>query len=139
MEASRVRPLRFWLAALAGFAAHGMAAAQMADPTRPPGAYVAGQQPRAAEGLADPASTDAQIVVSGPSRRFAIVNGQAVRPGETVNGARLVAINKDGAVWDRDGVTERSDSSPAIRKTIRQAEPKDGKSKAKKSANGEVQ
>ncbi len=81
---------------------------------------------------------DVQIVVIGPERKFAMVNGQMVRPGETYRGSKLVAINEDGAVWRRDGVTEKSSMSPGVSKKIMGAEPMAGKAKAKKKpVNGE--
>ena len=131
-----------WLVTLLGLIAVPSAQAQaMADPTRPAPAWLAMQaQGPSSEPVAEPVSLDVQIVVIGPERKFAMVNGQTVRPGETYRGSKLVAINEDGAVWRRDGVTERSSMSPGVSKKIMGAEPMAGKAKAKKKpVNGEGQ
>lgn len=139
---SCTQSFRFWLALFAGLAVlEGIQAQTGADPTRPPGAWMAAQQPHSpgSELATEPASPGAQIVVISPTRKFAMVNGQAVRPGETYNGARLVAIYEDGVAWQRDGVTERTRNSPAVQKKIRGAEPMASAKKSRKTVNGEVQ
>ena len=116
-----------WLVLLAGTLL-AMGASAQSDPTRPPPAWLAGQQPVApgAEAQsAEPTNPSAQIVVLSESRKFVVVNGQAIHLGESYNGARLVAIHRDGIVWRRDGVSEKAGANPA-------------KSK-KKTATGEVQ
>ena len=93
--------------------------AQTADPTRPPAAWLAAQQPLApgAPPAAQPATSDASIVVAGPTRRFAVVDGHAIRVGDMHNGSRLVAINGDGLVWRKAGVQEISRMSRGVEKT----------------------
>ena len=116
--------------------------AQASDPTRPPAAWTAAQtrgaggQQAAAEGGA----STVQVLVTGPTRRFAMVDGHAVRLGETYNGARLVAINSDGVVWQREGGRETASMSPGIQKRIK-GDPaaKPTGSKRKKPIHGEGQ
>jgi len=69
----------------------------LSDPTRP-GAYVA----------QDAASKPSEIlrlesVLIARDRRVAVINGKTCRVGDNINGARLVAINADGAELVRDG------------------------------------
>ena len=113
----------------------------MADPTRPPSAWIASQsQPPSTEAMAEQAIPGVQIVVISPSRKFVMVNGEAVHPGESYNGSRLVAITHDGVVWRREGTNERTSMIAGVRKTVRGAEPTAGKAKSKKkTVNGEVQ
>lgn len=88
------------------------------DPTRPSAAWLAAQPRTAgAEAPADARTPEAQIVVLGPSRKFALVNGEPVHAGETYAGAKLVAIDADGILWHRAGAEARSTMSPAVEKT----------------------
>jgi hypothetical protein len=96
----------------------GAAAAQgLADPTRPPSQYLATQRNGVPADGADGQSPDVQIVVTGRSRGFAVVKGRAMRPGETLNGTKLVSVGPEGAVWERDGVRESPSMNPAAMKT----------------------
>jgi hypothetical protein len=85
----------------------GTAVAQgVADPTRPPPRLNA-PQPGSTGGapVAEPEerpAPTATIVVAGPSRQFAIVDGHLVRVGETYNGSRLKAVSIRGAVWEKE-------------------------------------
>lgn len=107
-----------WAALLAVLATAAPCLAQaLADPTRPAAAWLAAQpRPPGAPAADETSSHGVQITVTGPTRRFAIVDGYAVRVGETHNGAKLVAINQDGVVWQRGGVQEKSATSPAVQK-----------------------
>ena len=142
MQTRSLRSPRGWLVTLVGLASQAPVLAQtLADPTRPPAAWLAAQsRAPGAEMVAEPASPGVQIVVIGPTRRFAMINGQAVHPGESYNGSRLVAINEDGAVWRREGITEKASMNPAVSKKVMGAAPTAGKAKSKKKpVNGEGQ
>lgn len=129
------------LVPLAVLAATLVQAQTMGDPTRPASAWLAAQDPRmAAQALADSATPGVQIVVVGPARKFAIVNGHAVRPGETYNGSKLMAVDQGGIVWQKDGTSETSSMSPSVVKTAsRSHEAKPVAPKAKRVLNGGVQ
>jgi hypothetical protein len=88
-----------------------------ADPTRPPAQYLATQRGVPADALQDAQSPDVQIVVTGRSGGFAVVKGRPMRPGETLNGAKLVSVGPEGAIWERDGVRQSPSMSPAAMKT----------------------
>jgi MSHA biogenesis protein MshK len=69
----------------------------LSDPTRP-GSYVtqdAASKPVEALRL--------ESVLIARDRRVAVINGKTCRVGDNINGARLVAINADGAELVRDG------------------------------------
>ncbi|MBE7942727.1 MULTISPECIES: hypothetical protein [Ramlibacter] len=111
-----LRPLAFALVALASAGAQAQA-----DPTKPSAAWLAAQAK--SPGQKEPEATEssgpanAQILLSGRARRFAMVDGHVVRPGESYNGAKLVAVGEEGAVWDRGGTRESSSMTPAVQKT----------------------
>jgi hypothetical protein len=86
---------------------------------------------------ADPAPAAGQIVVSGPSRRFAMVGSHAVHVGETYNGAKLVAIREDGVVWQRPEGTEHEITTPGVRKQPSKREPAPAKAPQKDKTIGE--
>lgn len=121
MQVRFIRSPAHWQVALLGLMAivpcHGQS---LPDPTRPAAAWLAAQ-PRAAgaaaEAVAEPTAPGVHIVVIGPTRKFAMVDGHAVRQGESYNGSRLAAINQDGLVWQRGGAREKSNMSPNVQKT----------------------
>jgi len=83
---------------LAGGASAG--AQELGDPTRPPDA-------REAEA---PASSSfgpvLQSIVLSPDRRFAVIDGQTVKVGDTFRSARVIAIDVDSVrLRAEDGVT----------------------------------
>ena len=119
MQTSFIRSPARWSMAILALTVLGPCHAQaLADPTRPPAAWLAAQ-PRApgAEVVAEPTTPGVHIVVMGPTRKFVMVDGQAVRQGETINGSRLAAIDQDGVVWQRGGTREKSSMSPNVQKT----------------------
>ncbi len=135
-------PYRLRLAfALATLAASVPIQAQtMADPTRPPAAWLAAQaRPAGApEALVPEVVTapDVQIVVSGPTRQFAMVDGVAVRPGETYKGARLVSVHS-GPVWLKGGsVLQPNVTSLVEKKTMGDARSATPAKPRKKKING---
>jgi hypothetical protein len=88
------------------------------DPTRPAPVWQAlhPKLPGAAVEVA-PSTPGAQIVIVGPARKFAMVDGEAVRPGETYKGSKLLAIGPDGLIWQTEGRREMTSMSPAVQKT----------------------
>ena len=137
-----------WHLAIAGLLSiapcHGQS---LADPTRPAPAWLAAQirvPGAAAQAVteAEPSAPGVHIIVSGPTRQFAMVDGEPVRQGENHNGSRLVAINKDGLVWQKDGTQQKSRMSPNVEKTA-PGKPNPNPARVKvvvrKSATGESQ
>src|SRR5690349_10901018 len=118
----KTHPMRIRGSRLATFVAFVMLvpchAQTLADPTRPAAAWLAAQPAKpGASAPSEPGTPGAQIVVVGPSRKFAIVDGQAVHAGDRHNGAKLVDIDKDSLVWQRGTSSERSSMHPAVEKT----------------------
>lgn len=106
---------------LGGIATSVLAIAQTSgDPTRPPPAWLAMQPrpPGAAAVEVDAVGTPgAQIIIVGPARKFAMVDGHAVRPGETYKGSKLLSIGPDGVTWQTEGRREFTSMSPGVQKT----------------------
>lgn len=119
-----------------GMAASSFSFAQSGDPTRPAPEWLA-LQPRLPGATAvetDRGTPGAQIIVVGPSRRFAMVDGQAVRPGETYRGSKLLGIGDEGVTWQTDGHREFTSMSPGVQKTdpaARQSKQPGAKTRAK--------
>lgn len=85
-------------------AASGPARAQLADPTRPPpeAQLVAGAQ-------AGPVRSGPQLqsVLNGNhGRQVAVIDGQALRVGDKINGATLVQVGKDQVVLQHGRVRQ---------------------------------
>ena len=76
--------------------APAIAAESVPDPTRPPPEWLAVQEPKAAkEAAAEMPQQPVQLVLSGPTRRFAIVRGELVGSGKDRNAPRLVELKRD--------------------------------------------
>ena len=119
--ASSHSPLRLALTLAAFSASAALQAQPLTDPTRPPASWLAAQaRPAgAAAEVTTPemtAAPDVQIVVSGATRQFAMVDGVAVRPGETYQGAKLLSIQQSGAVWQKDGSILKTNNNAMIEK-----------------------
>lgn len=95
-----------WIAALGvafclvcpGFFPSVRAAAELPDPTRPPlssGAVVHRKGP--------PRKWQLTSLLISPERKVAVINGQVVRVGDSINGARLVSIEPGRALLQHAG------------------------------------
>ena len=116
-------------------------AVTLVDPTRPAPEWLALQpmMPGAAATASDSAP-NVRVLVIGPARKFAIIDGQMIRVGETYNGARLVGFHADGVVIQKDGVNEKLSMTPAVVKKVEGSKPVVGRTKSgKKVVNGEGQ
>jgi hypothetical protein len=111
----------------------------LADPTRPAPEWLAAQPVApGAEAASDGAASALQVIVIGPARRFAIIDGQMVQYGRTYNGAKLVGMRPDSVVLQKDGSKEKLSMSPAVEKKVRVSKPVASKFKSrKKVVNGE--
>lgn len=138
---NRVRLSVLLLGCLGGMA--GAHAQLLADPTRPAAEWLATQPVLpGGEVAGSGAESGVQVLVIGRARKFAIVDGQLVRQGESYNGARLVGIRHDGVVMQRDGSKETLSMNPAVEKKVRASKPAVRKGKAKPEkivVNGEGQ
>lgn len=87
------------------------AAAQLADPTRPPAAtHASGEAPAAA-----PAAR-LQSVLIAPGRRLAVIDGRTVKVGETVGGAKVVAISQAEVTLEKGAERETLKLLPGTEK-----------------------
>ena len=90
------RELRLTLL-LALACASAPALAQLADPTRPP------SEARMAAGAVDPAPVHRgpqlqSVLIGNHGRQVAVIDGQALRVGDRIDGATLVQVDKDQVV-----------------------------------------
>lgn len=72
----------------------------LSDPTRPPQAWL-DAQPKGAgapSAVEQEATPQLQSVLIGPSRKYAIIDGQLVGVGDTFKDARVVAVRPAGVV-----------------------------------------
>jgi hypothetical protein len=91
---SGLQALWFSLPMVIAFAAQDAGA--ISDPTRP-----SGYAPAVAAKSGDVLKLESVLIAR--NRRVAVINGKTCRVGDSVNGARLVAIHADGAELVRDG------------------------------------
>lgn len=110
--------------------------ATLFDPTRPPQIWLEANGIMLATTTQE-APTGVQLIKIGPTKKFALVNGQIVMPGKIFNGSKVVDIKPDGVV------TQNASRSlkllPAVRKNVVSSkspkESRDKEVKNKKSAN----
>ncbi len=74
------------------------ASAYALDPTRPPAAFVTATVERQA-----PATLHLQAIFRGEQSARAVLNGQSLRVGDTLADARVLAINTNSVLIERDG------------------------------------
>lgn len=85
-----------------------------ADPTTPAPAWLEVNPPPAAEPLYEEETEEVgKMTVTGKSRRFAIINGQKIKPGDEFNGSRVQAIHA-GKI-----VTENAEKSQSLAPKIK--------------------
>jgi len=112
------------------------------DPTRPASQWLDALAPLK---VADAPPPDAvplgvQIMVIGPTRRFAVLDGHVVHVGEIYQGAVFVAINTQGMRMRKDGATVDYRLHPAVRKKVHVSKPiRGGLVSGSKVLNGESQ
>ena len=91
----------------------------MEDPTRPAPAWLAAQPKAPGEIVVEQNSEPSlQLLLIGKSRKYAIIDGQIVKPGGSYNGSRLVAIKPGLVVLQSDDALQTLKMHPAIEKTI---------------------
>ena len=119
-QSSKVLPL-LALAAWLCLGAAGTAQAQaLADPTRPPDAWLA-VQPAATSTDAAPstnADSGAHVTVTGKNHRYAVVDGQVVKPGDQINGARVVAIKANAVTLKQNDSRQVLSLPPGVEKKM---------------------
>ena len=115
MNARRAAAMTMLLCAIAPSAA----AQGIADPTRPPPAFMpvdpkapVQQGARKAEGLSD---VPVQLLLVGKTRRFAIVNGDLV--GEKTPGTKIIAVNRNDLTVESERGRETLNLFPDVQKT----------------------
>ena len=89
--------------------------ADLRDPTRPPG-YRTGGDPQQSESSQD---TDLRLsgIISGPGGNSAVINGRRLRPGNTIAGARVLAVTPKSVKIERSGNSFTMQLLPTLVKT----------------------
>ena len=99
MSRASVRLAAGPLLALALACAAAAASAQLADPTRPPPEARLGANAGAADQAPVASGPQLQSVLNGNhGRQVAVIDGQALRVGDKIDGATLVQVGKDRVV-----------------------------------------
>lgn len=108
------------LAALALLLSHsGGVLAQAADPTRPPGVMSGSASATgAASGLPELPQGVQAIFIRPDGKSTALVNGQTVRVGQSVDGKKVIRISERGVVLQGDSGKETLDFYPGIEKSV---------------------
>ena len=98
----------------------GTAQAQTApDPTRPSEAWLALQpQVVVAPGAAPEVyeASGVTVTVTGKNRRYALIDGQVVKIGDIVNGARVLAINPNTVTVRQNNARKVLSVAPGVEK-----------------------
>ena len=82
------------------------------------------------------ASSGLRVTVVGRAKKFAVIDGQVVKPGDTYNGTKVLAI-KPGEVVVRENDSSKSlKLAPGVEKKSPAAPKKRPASKHKESVNG---
>lgn len=121
----------------------GSARAQsVPDPTRPPAAWLATQPGGAAMTAEQDSGAGLRILVIGKSRKFAVADGQVLRPGDDYDGAKVRAIGPDGLVVQEDTGSRTLKLAPGIeKKAVSRTAQRKGRASASSKAvsvNGET-
>lgn len=107
------------------------------DPTRPPAAWLSalerGANPSEAQGAQDgDPKAPVQLVLSGATRRFAIVRGELVGSGADPKSPRLVELKPGQVVIETQQGTETLGMFPGVEKTAPTPPRRTGSNKDKK-------
>lgn len=97
------------------------------DPTRPPDKTSLGRSVAPAIGTINeavnndeskPTPESIQMLVIGRQRKFALIDGVLVKPGESLNQWQLVSISRQSVVMRNAAVTQEISISPSVVKTV---------------------
>jgi hypothetical protein len=140
MHKNMKRPVRSFSLCLPVLLALGWSAGTwgvtLSDPTRPPQIWLEANGIMLAT-TSQEAPSGVQLIKIGPTKKFALVNGQVVTPGKAFNGSKVLDINPDGVVT-RDASKSLKLIPAVSKKNVTSAPPKKSRditSKSKKSAN----
>ncbi len=121
MKTQNVTPVRAVLACLVLASTGALRAETVSDPTRPPDAWLALQPQAAPTGLpTDPTDgAGARVTVLGRTSRFAVVDGQVVKVGDVIRGAKVVAISAETVTLQESGGRRVLSLTPGVVKKNR--------------------
>ena len=97
LAAQKAAPFTRALVSLCLFTCAASAHSQLSDPMAPPGVAPAGGAD--STGISRGTPSELQGIISGPGRRFALINGTVVQAGETIPGnGELLDVGIDSVV-----------------------------------------
>lgn len=118
---SHVWPLLALAAGLSLSTAQAQAPAA-ADPTRPPDAWLALQPPAPDSGVPQNPDSGARVTVTGAkNHRYAVVDGQVVKPGDEVNGAKVVGIKANAVTLKQNDSRQVLSLTPGVQKIVKKS------------------
>jgi len=85
------------------------------DPTRPPASWLAPDPKAVAKTTGEQAEVPVQLLLVGPTRRFAIVHGDIV--GDKGTGTRIVEVKRNEVIVQSDRGREALGLFPHVQKT----------------------
>lgn len=114
-----------WIAIIATLGCVGSArAAALGDPTEAPPAWVA-TQPSSSSNAMIEAPPEMQIILTGKSRKLAVINGEIVKVGDEYKGSTVRAIKTNKVVMDD------AEKSLSMTPDVKKSAPERVKSKKK--------
>jgi hypothetical protein len=127
MSLSIFKPALVMGIALAQSMAWGQGA--LRDPTLPPpgavqaspgglgasGEALAGAAAQPGAALSQPT---VQLMLVGPSRKYAVIDGQMLKPGGKIDQWRLTSIGANGVVMRSDAGSQKISAYPAVKKNV---------------------
>ncbi len=91
------------------------AQSELHDPTRPPNSPAVNAKVASVSTTPD----NIQMLLVGPQRSFAVIDGVVLKPGDNLNQWQLVSIGKQSVVMRNATTTEEINLNPSVVKTRR--------------------
>ena len=94
-------------------------AANIADPTRPPDAWLATRDGTEATKQEKDSPGGARVAIIGKRQRYAVIDGQVVKAGDAIGDGTVDAIRPDGVVIRQGDDKKMLSMTPGVEKKIR--------------------
>lgn len=115
---TRLKPHRLWpvLCLLVSMCPLAHAEDTRPDPMRPPEAWLALQPKKAAPTTDADDNSGARVTIIGKQQRYAVVDGQVVKPGDMVNGAKVLSIQPNSVTVRQNDGRKHLSLTPGVEK-----------------------
>jgi hypothetical protein len=91
----------------------------LSDPTRPAPAWLAAQPKAPGVAAVEDSTPTLQLLLIGPSRKYAIISGQVVKLGGAYKDSKLVAVRPGEVDLQDDNSLQTLKMHPGIKKTVK--------------------